>query len=105
MIAFATLTPDSPRRDLWMRVFGATRIRLESTESYVTTLPGDPTPRRCYRAVVGSLAGGDMDELFAHAKAAPGPWEINTDLALGRHGIPVLAGPDLIVTLESRFAV
>lgn len=104
MIAYATLTLDSPRRAEWMRLFGSDRVRLESAESRLVLLPGSSEPRRCYRAAVGALSPQVEDRIRRElADRRFGGVVGRAEAAIrGPHGLPIVAGPDLIVTVEAE---
>lgn len=104
MIAYATLTLDSPRRAEWMRLFGSDRVRLESAESRLALLPGFYDPRRCYRAAVGALSP-QVEDRICHELANRwfGGVASRAEAAIrGPHGLPIISGPDLIVTVEAE---
>lgn len=105
MIVYATLTHDSPRRNDWIKVFGICRVRLVSTESHPTILPGLDEPRPCYYANIDHLNDRQFHSVrHVIADRFFGGDQVRANSVIeSAHGLPILGGPDLVVTVEAQF--
>lgn len=103
MIAYAMLKPDSPRRAEWLAAFGTDRVRLRSPRSQLAILPGIDGPCRCYRAAVYALARAQREGLrrYLDDRYFAGKPAGAIKVFDGEHGLPILDGPDLVVTVEA----
>lgn len=105
MVYYATISPNSPRYDVWIGLFGTDTVPLESDRSVVGTTPGLDGTRRFYRLAVDEFLGEGRDRIISRIARLTG-WSIGLthERIDGMHGVPILAD-DVTVSCRGEFFI